>query len=240
MVHKIEKINVAHEVMGHLIDQILSGEIKAGEKFPSENELAESFGVSRLTIRTALTKLETLGLIETKVGKGSYVKERKFANIMAFPSQILSQFTELYPYVKEFRIEIEQICVAHVIDRASDEELVQFSRLADQMMEAAKANDIERFNQIDYQFHYCLIEMSGNPLYRLVYATIKGLITQVSVLHVNYMINNLENGLVKAALIHCELVDLVIARDKEAAIENVANLLFVSHDIDPTDIHLNK
>lgn len=239
MIDKIEKMNVTNEVMGDLIDQIISNGIIAGEKFPSENEMADQFGVSRLTVRAALQKMETLGLIEIKVGKGSYVRERSFPNIMESHSLLLSQYTGLYPHVKEIRITIEQACVELVIDRASDEEINQLDALADQMMTAALENKLTLFNEIDYDFHYKLCQLSKNPLYEMVYATLKGLIYQVSALHVNYMIDNMDDGLIKAAKIHKVLVDLIIARDKTAAVKNVANLLFVSHDIKQADIHLD-
>ena len=53
---------------------ILDGGIQAGERLPSENELAEMFNVSRITIRQALQKLSVLGLVETRFGEGSFVK----------------------------------------------------------------------------------------------------------------------------------------------------------------------
>jgi len=50
---KIEKLNVTNAVMGELINQIISEQILPGEKFPSENEMADQFGVSRLTVCAA-------------------------------------------------------------------------------------------------------------------------------------------------------------------------------------------
>lgn len=238
MIEKLEKMNVTNEVMGDLIDQIISNEIAAGEKFPSENEMADKFGVSRLTVRAALQKMETLGLIDIKVGKGSYVKERNFPNIMESHSDLLSQYKGLYPHVKEIRITIEQACVEHAIDRATDEDIEELNVLADKLMTAALENDLALFNKIDYDFHYKICQISKNPLYEMVYATLKGLIYQVSALHVNYMIENMDDGLIKAAKIHKNLVDLIVARDKKSAVKNVANLLFVSHDIKHADIHL--
>ena len=46
-----------------------------GERLPSESEFADIFGVNRLSIRMALQKLSAVGIIETRVGEGSFVKE---------------------------------------------------------------------------------------------------------------------------------------------------------------------
>lgn len=52
---------------------IEKGNLKKGDKLPSERELAISFGVSRPTVREALTALSVLGILEIKAGKGTYV-----------------------------------------------------------------------------------------------------------------------------------------------------------------------
>src|SRR5438034_11575745 len=55
-----------------IVDQIraaiVGGQLKAGERLPPERELAEQFGVSRVTVRDALRALEAMGLIEVRVG----------------------------------------------------------------------------------------------------------------------------------------------------------------------------
>ncbi|MBT2582238.1 GntR family transcriptional regulator [Planococcus sp. ISL-109] len=57
------------------MQQITSKKFKYGEKLPSENELADKFGVPRMTVRNALLKLEERGYIYSKQGKGRYLKE---------------------------------------------------------------------------------------------------------------------------------------------------------------------
>ena len=72
-IQKISRASIGDQVYQQMKDQIVNGEWKAGDRLPSENELAEQFGVSRVTVRGALQKLAALGLIETKLGDGSYV-----------------------------------------------------------------------------------------------------------------------------------------------------------------------
>ncbi len=58
------------------MESITSKKFQAGKKLPSENELAHYYGVPRMTVRSALTKLEERGMIVSKQGKGRYVKEK--------------------------------------------------------------------------------------------------------------------------------------------------------------------
>lgn len=63
------------QILDELMVKISSKQFKAGEKLPSENELANHYGVPRMTVRAALTKLEERGYIFSKQGKGRFLKE---------------------------------------------------------------------------------------------------------------------------------------------------------------------
>ena len=61
-------------VVEQLKEQIVSGAYKSGDQLPPEGALCELFGVSRITVREALKKLNMMGLVEIKQGKGTFVK----------------------------------------------------------------------------------------------------------------------------------------------------------------------
>lgn len=63
-------------LMEQLKEDILSGRIQAGEKLPSENELAAQYGISRHTVRKALSILENEGYVTAYHGKGTFCSER--------------------------------------------------------------------------------------------------------------------------------------------------------------------
>ncbi len=66
-----------HEIIDKLVSLIVSGKYNAHDKLPSENEMADLYRVPRITARKAYEKLEDLGYLYKKQGKGSYVKDRK-------------------------------------------------------------------------------------------------------------------------------------------------------------------
>ena len=78
---KITHISAVEQVCESLKQSILAEEWQVGEKLPSESSLAELYGVNRLTVRMALQKLNTLGVVETKVGEGTYMKKFSLGDI---------------------------------------------------------------------------------------------------------------------------------------------------------------
>jgi len=77
------------EIVTVIQKQIMSGRIAAGDKLPTERELAENFQVNRATVREALRKLENLDLVEIRHGDGLYVKIIWKAAISTFSRPLL-------------------------------------------------------------------------------------------------------------------------------------------------------
>ncbi len=72
---RVKTESLRSQVYVQLKSKLMEGVWKIGEKMPSENELCESFGVSRVTVRAALQQLGILGLVETKHGGGTFVRD---------------------------------------------------------------------------------------------------------------------------------------------------------------------
>ncbi|MBI2773120.1 MAG: FadR family transcriptional regulator, partial [Chloroflexi bacterium] len=58
--------------LGALIER---GELKPGDQLPAERQLAEQFEVSRASVREALRSLELIGVVETRAGGGTFVRQ---------------------------------------------------------------------------------------------------------------------------------------------------------------------
>ena len=69
------RVPVPHAAARKIQGMILSGELKSGEKMPSQREFAQALKVSRASLREALLTLETLGLLKTEPGRGTFVSQ---------------------------------------------------------------------------------------------------------------------------------------------------------------------
>ena len=71
------RVPLYYQLEGLLREKIASGNFVAGDRLPTESELIQQYGVSRITVRQALTALAEEGLIERRQGRGTFVAERR-------------------------------------------------------------------------------------------------------------------------------------------------------------------
>jgi len=160
--HAIKRTNISEQVFNQMKQQLLDGAWVAGQKLPSENELAEAFGVSRITVRQALQKLTVLGLIETKLGEGSFVKEftpGTYMNAMIPAMYLNSNSVE---EVLEFRMIMEVETAGIAAKKASEQDVQRLSSSFSKMEKYR--NNIALYTQEDFRFHMILAEITGNSL----------------------------------------------------------------------------
>jgi len=182
---KITRVSIVDQVCEAIKKDIANQVWKAGEKLPSEAELADLFGVNRLSVRMALQKLSTLGLIETRVGEGSFVQ--KFS-LKPFLNEISLFYAsdEKYKEIQQLRALLEGDCINIAIQSATQEEKAELKKALDSYFEEAKRyhqnlddeGQLERLVDADFNFHYTLVKISHNSLYKDVYYMIQQLIRQ--------------------------------------------------------------
>ena len=165
--HPVSRIKLSTQIENQLKDQILTGKWKPGERLPSENELAEIFQVSRVSIRQALQSLSAQGLIETRVGDGSFISQPSIGTFMQdlIPDVYLAD--DSLRAVLEFRRVFEGPVAELAATRATDEQISHLAILYHQMLETA--NDVDRNSYYDLSFHMLIGEMTGNPMIIGVY-----------------------------------------------------------------------
>ncbi len=148
------------QIAEQLSEMIHSGQIPAGERLPSERELASRFDVSRPTIREAMIALEVSELVEVRSGSGVYVREH--ANGKPRGDALSAQFNEPGPFeILEARLIVEGEAAALAAQRISQQELHQARGLLKRMAQLA-GEDAEQSEQVDQQFHLVIAEASRN------------------------------------------------------------------------------
>jgi GntR family transcriptional regulator len=96
-----------------LVDQILlavsEGELKPGQPLPSERELSRALGISRMTVRRALTDLEARGRLKSQVGRGWFVStakiEQRLEQLSGFSSDMRAKNLQVESQVLAFKVE---------------------------------------------------------------------------------------------------------------------------------------
>lgn len=141
---------------------IVTSRLKEGERLPPERELAEQFGVSRVTVRDAFRALETMGLIDVRVGArgGAFVTAPSSSVVAKTMSDMLMLSVVEPEDIVEARLIVELGTVTLACDRASNEELARLRELCLEGRRKLKARSYTRENS--WQFHSLLAQLAHN------------------------------------------------------------------------------
>lgn len=152
---------IDYTVYKQLLHNIKSGRWTSGEKLPSEGELSKTLKVGRVSVRSALQRLQALGYIETVRGKGSFV-----CGLTEYTdpddSDQVSLSKEEYLETTEWREMLENAAIENLLAKT---EAVDFSQLTEAytgMLQAAETMDIDAYTKFDHRFHMSLILATGN------------------------------------------------------------------------------
>ena len=174
MFKKISRPKQIYKEVSHQIEEaIISKKFDVGDRLPSEREMAESFDVSRRTLRESLRVVEQKGLIEIRPS-GAYVvieTNEKFSQSLALAirTQKLS-----WRDIAQFRDDLEETIVIRAIDNANDKDIENLTNIIGRM-ESILANEVqfkwESYLYLDKKFHLYLAKMAVNPIYDLILIT---------------------------------------------------------------------
>jgi GntR family transcriptional repressor for pyruvate dehydrogenase complex len=164
MVETIERSKLCDIVADRLKTFILDGDLKSGDRLPTEAELATKFGVSRLSLREATKSLEFLGIVDARPGRGLTVGKVNMERV--------TEYLGFHPVMHDVtpeelidtRVLIETGVLPHVARRMKQDESL-YSKLNAINAELRKARSLARWVELDIAFHRKLICASGlSPL----------------------------------------------------------------------------
>ena len=146
---------MSEEIVEYIKSEILSRNLKAGQRLPSEEVLAENMGVGRGTLREALKVLIHLGLVERR-NNGTFVSEGKMK-----PKLMLDKFRDISEMI-EVRKVIEPALAGFTAKRASEETVKKLGEEVDKMKKGIK--NVKDFTTHDGNFHDLIFEAAGNTI----------------------------------------------------------------------------
>lgn len=164
---------ISEEIVEQIKALIAKGDLKPGERIPSERDMATLLGVSRPSVREAIMVLEAMGLIESRQGGGTYVRSLT-ENALADPlSSMVEKDPQLLQALVEVRKGIESWSAFLAASRATGEEIEQLGELFREMERQAASGGWDP--NIDSRFHYVITNATHNTLQLHVLNTIHGL-----------------------------------------------------------------
>jgi GntR family transcriptional repressor for pyruvate dehydrogenase complex len=170
--------NSGDAIASVLAERILSGDLAADDRLPSERRLAIEFGASRPMVREALRSLIERGLIEVQPGRGAFVRgdtgPRRFEPLDLEYRRRGTTARQL----SEARLMLETEAAALATEHADAGDLSALERALERL--ESSATPLDRVRN-DLAFHTALVAASHNPMIETMFASIQGLTVELMV-----------------------------------------------------------
>lgn len=161
---RIAPARISDEVAKEIETRILEGVFKAGERLPPERQFATDLGVSRSSLREAIQKLESRGLLNSRQGGGTFVTGQMENRLMDPWLSALGQHPHLREDIFEFREMVETRAGMWAAQRATDADHVRLKQLFDQLEIAYRGDDRATQIDADVAFHQGVADAAHNLL----------------------------------------------------------------------------
>ncbi len=164
---------VTARLLSEIKQLMLTGELTPGSKLPPERELARRFGVNRGSLRQVLKVLEIMGVINQRVGDGTYLN-RSAESILNEPLDFLIVLDDLtHQELFETRLIVEPELAARAAERATPADLASLLKSIEDMQ---NSRTLEERLDADMAFHECIFRAAGNRicflLFRVIHRTL--------------------------------------------------------------------
>jgi GntR family transcriptional regulator, transcriptional repressor for pyruvate dehydrogenase complex len=176
LIAPIRKTRVAEEIADRIRMLILDGTLPPGQPLPAERQLAERFGVSRGSIRDAFRTLETIGLLVTRHGQGTFPQELDVDRLVAPLASVLSYRHDLQDELLDVRRMFEPAVARVAATRATDEDLAELQRILDAQRRKLKTGRSAIVE--DTAFHAILARATRNRVIVNIMATLNDLLVE--------------------------------------------------------------
>lgn len=201
------RVGVPAAVFEQLLGYIVSGEWKEGQRILPERELCQQLGVARPSLREALKALEIMGLVDSRVGAGTFVRKR--ADFLSRPLlwAIAGSSSAGANELVESRLVLEAELAGFAAERATDRDLSEIENGLHKL--DAKPNEVLEF---DLKFHLAIAIAAHNQVLLNAVLMIRNLIQQ-------WMLVTLQvPGITEQVLTqHAGILESILRKDSKSA-----------------------
>lgn len=197
------------EIVGQIIPLIRNGELKPGDRFPSERELSQTFEVSRVTVRDALRVLEVMGLVQIRVGSagGAFVTVPSPEVVGEGVVNMMSLRGIEHAQLAETRAMLELAVLDLVLVRITDDEIEELRELCRHAQTLTAAGEYE--THLSNQFHAALARCTHNDAVALLAHSFAGPLSMAEI----RAAEEWEERAHRTVAEHTALVEAIAARD---------------------------
>ena len=224
----VDRTKVSDQISGQLLEQIVSGEYAPGTQLPSERDIAELTGVSRVAVREGIGSLVARGIVSVKQGRGTIVNPVDEWNTLDPTTLLLIHGENAIVHLMEFRMLFEPEIAAMAAERITQEEIEALQKLS----ELPEDDTIEQHAQRDTTFHLYIAKVSDNPVLLMVMTSVQEL------MNVNRRKAFVVPGaLAQARYWHQKIFQAIADHDPQAARQ--AMIEHMNQVLDALDIEIN-
>lgn len=156
----LRRPKVRDQIAEQIKQYILKHDLTPGDRLPTETALAETFGISRLSIREATKALEFLGIVESKTGVGltvGRINMERVTSHLGFHTGLLDVDPQ---QLIDSRVIVETGALPHIVHNMANDRSIE-QQLREIAGRFQTARDHKSWIDLDIQFHRCLLESSG-------------------------------------------------------------------------------
>ena len=218
------RTTLADSIYHSLFSRISNGDYPANRKLPSEMVLAREFGVSRPVLRASLERLRSEGLIYSRQGAGSYVRESGATPVGFSRVETLADIQRCY----EFRLTIETRAAALAAERHNEAVLADIVEALDLMRVATGSR--QHREDADFTFHLSIVRASNNQYFEATFRALREHINVGMRLHGQSLMTGAARGLDEVLSEHAGIFAAIEAGEVEQAADRMRDHLVHSRD----------
>jgi GntR family transcriptional repressor for pyruvate dehydrogenase complex len=213
----VARTTLSADICRKLVTHLVRSDWMEGDRIPPERELCQMLGVGRASLREALKALEIMGMIETRLGDGTFVCGRSEFLSRPLLWAITGSSPEDTRQLVEARCCLEVEMAGWAAERATDEELAVIARHLETMQTSENPT---AFLEADLNFHLAIGSAGHNEIFINALHLIRNLMRQ-------WIGRTLEvSGVIEVAVgQHCEIYEAIQSHDAAAARASMARHL---------------
>lgn len=210
----IKSKSVVQTVIDRITLAIINKELRPGDKIPTEQELSESFGASRNSVREAVKVLVSFGVLEIRRPEGTFVSNG-FSDMMIDPLLygIILDDTESMNSLKELREWIDIGIIRLAIDKATEEDIELLEECVSKMRTDMASGDFTKVYEADNHFHDILARITHNSLFGKIAHLTRLLTTDIRYKTIHHMQNHDQSE--QLLTVHVDMLEAIKSRNPE-------------------------